>query len=120
MKSTIWSTKMKNAHRMAKRISDFNYNSYRENLSISMKVQHMLMRQITLADINWLMNYLGSKFVSLHLEHLKQNALFEITGGVSEIDVYHYVRPRTDKENEIAIGVMIASERKSSIKVNLD
>jgi len=85
-----------------------------------MKVQHMLIRQITLADINWLMNYLGSRFVNLHLEHLKQNALFEITGGVSEIDVYHYVKPRTDEENQKAIGVMIESETNSGIKLNLD
>ncbi|MEE9571973.1 MAG: hypothetical protein V3W20_02870 [Candidatus Neomarinimicrobiota bacterium] len=120
MKKSIWSIKMKNAHQMARRISDFNYNSYKENLSIAMKVQHMILRQITLADINWLMNYLGSRFVTLNLHHLKKTALFEITGGVSEIDVYHYVRPRTDEENEIAIGVMIESERKSGIKVNLD
>ena len=105
---------------MARRISDFNYNSYKENLSIAMKVQHMLDRQITLADINWLMNYLGSRFVTLNLQHLKQDALFEITGGVSFIDVNHYVKPRTQEQDVKAIGVMIASEIKSGRKLNLD
>lgn len=111
---------MKNAHRMARVISGINYNSYRENLSIAMKVQHMILRQITLTDVNWLVNCLGGKFVNLHLQHLKKTALFEITGGVSEIDVYHYVRPRTGAEDNKAIGVMIESEIKSNIKLNLD
>lgn len=120
MKKKLWKVKMKNAHRMARRISDFNYNSYKENLSIALKVQHMIMRPISLADVNWLMNFIGGDFVTLNLQHLKQNSLFTITGGVSFIDVEHYVNPRTQNQNEKAIGVMIASEIKSGRKLNLD
>ena len=120
MKKKLWSTKMKNAHRMVRYMPFIQSNTYRQNLSIAMKVQHMIDHTITFADINWLMNYLGSKFVNLHLEHLKKTALFEITGGVSEIDVYHYVKPRTQEQDNKAIGVMIASEIKSGRKLNLD
>ena len=111
---------MKNAHRMARRISDFNYNSYKENLSIAMKVQHMILIPITYTDINWLMNYLDNKFVILNVTHLKKDALFQITGGIMWIEVEHYVRPRTQEEDQKAIGVMIAAERKSGRKLNLD
>ncbi len=117
---TNWSIKMKNAHSMARRISDFNYNSYQENLSIVLKVQHMLLRQITLADINWLMNYFDNRFVILNLEHLNKDALFTITGGINYIEVEHYIRPRTEAEDNKAIGVMIESELKTGHKRNLD
>ena len=115
-----WSTKMKNAHRMVRYMPFIQSNTYRQNLSIAMKVQHMIGHTITFADVNWLMNYLGSRFVTLNLRHLKKTALFTITGGVSFIDVDHYVAPKTQAQNEKAIGVMIASEIKSGRKLNLD
>lgn len=105
---------------MARRISDFNYNSYKENLSIALKVQHMILRPVTYGDINWMMNYLDNKFVILNVTHLKKDALYEITGGIMWVQVDHYVTPRTQAQNEKAIGVMIASEIKSGRKLNLD
>lgn len=120
MNKELWKIKMKNAHRMARRLSGSNYNIYRENHSMALRVQHMLLRAITMADINWLMNYLGSGFVTLNLRHLYKTDLFTITGGVSEIDVYHYVKPRTEAQDTKAMGVMIESEIKSGRKLNLD
>lgn len=117
--SNIWSDKMKNAHKMASRLCA-NGKTYRENLSTSIKVQHMLERVITIADINFLMNELGGYWVNLHIQHMDKDGKFEMTGGISSIDVYHYVAPRTQEQDEIAIGVMIEAEKRIGNKINLD
>lgn len=117
--NNIWPDKMKNAHKMASRLCA-NGKTYRDNLSTALKAQHMLTRIITIADINYLMNELGSYWVSLHIKHMDKSAKFYITGGINSIDVYHYVAPRTQEQDEIAIGVLIESEINSGQKVNLD
>lgn len=118
-----WSRKMKNAHRMARGITYLDTmkgKPYRERLSLAMKVQHLLDTFLFVDDVNFLRNALGRNFVRIHLEHLKKGRLFVITGGITEIDIYHYVAPRTVDQDEKLIEVMIESEIKSGATLNLD
>ncbi len=114
------------AHRKAKDMEYYygDTRPYRECLSIALKVRHMMKRKITLIDVNWLMNNYNSKYVDLSLvKSLRKTDKFCLGGSIKnhiDLSITPYVRPRTESEDNKMIGVMIASELKSGIKLNLD
>ena len=116
---------MSMAHRKAKDLRYYgDKRSYRELLSISLKVRHMMNRTITIIDINWLMNNYPTRNIDMTLIlSLHISKRFELKGSIKnhiDLDISHYVRPRTQEEDNKIIGIMIASERKSGRKLNLD
>ncbi len=116
---------MSMAHRKAKDLKIFgDKRSYRELLSISLKVRYMMKRTITVIDINWLYENLPSKHIDLSLvKSLHITKAFYITGSVrndADITINNYVKPRTTEQDESLIGALIASEIKSGITLNLD
>ena len=113
------------AHRKAKDLRFYgDKRSYRELLSISLKVRHMMKRIITIHDINWLMNNYNTKYIDLSLlRSFYKTDKFKVSGSIRnhiDLEITHYVRPRTQEEDNKMIGVMIESERRSGRKVNLD
>ncbi len=116
---------MSMSHRKAKDLQAFgDKRSYKELLSISLKVRYMMKRTITVLDINWLYDNLPSKHIDLSLvKSLHINNQFYITGSVrndADINIIPYVAPKTVEQDEALIGALIASEIKSGIQVNLD
>ena len=107
---------MSMSHRIAKRLPETS--TYRERLSLALKIGHMRKRLITVIDINWLIaNY---KHVDLSLVRtLSKSDRFFITGGYY-LSVAHYVKPQTEEQINYGIGVMIESEIKSGIQTKLD
>lgn len=123
LKKQLWSVKMKNAHKMARGITWINRmkgTTYRERLSLAMKVQHLLDTFLFVDDVNFLRNALGRNFVRIHNCHDLTISIFEMTGGITEIDIYPYVAPRTVEQEEECIEVMIQSEINSGLTLNLD
>ncbi len=116
---------MSMAHRKAKDLQIFgDKRSYRELLSISLKVRHMMKRTITVLEINWLYGNMRAWHIDLSLvKSLHINKQFFITGSVrndADIKINVYVKPKTVEQDEALIGALIASEIKSGIQVNLD
>lgn len=114
-----WGYKLKNAHKMARRLTRWNGKAYHDNLSICMKIQHMMERACTIIDINYLMNELGSTWVKLSaLRNLSGKSKFQLTGGITEVTFIHFVESKP--VNESIIGHLISQDRKAGISVNLD
>ena len=106
---------MSRSHRIAKRMPA---GTYREKLSLALKVEHMRKRLITIVDINWLMANYPQVDLSL-VRTLNKSDRFYITGGYY-IGIQHYIKPQTEEQINYAIGVMIESEIKSGIQTKLD
>ena len=106
------------AHRVARRLRAQDKRSYKELLSLALKVEHMKKRLITVIDINWLMTNHPEVNLTL-VTTLYKSDRFIITGGYY-LTIEHYVRLRTEQEDDYCIGVMIESERKSGNKITLD
>ena len=114
------------AHRKAKDMEYYygDTRPYRERLSIALKVRHMMKRIIIIYDINWLMNNYNTKYIDLSLlRSFRKTDRFCLSGSIRnhiDLEITHYVRPRTQEEDNRMIGVMIESERRSGHKLNLD
>ena len=106
---------MSRSHRIAKRMPA---GTYREKLSLALKVEHMRKRLITIVDINWLMANYPQVDLSL-VRTLSKTDRFYITGGYY-LSIQHYVKPQSNEQINYAIGIMIESEIKSGITPNLD
>jgi len=116
---------MSMSHRKVKSLQAFgDQRSYKELLSISLKVRNMMNRTITVIDINWLYDNLPSKHIDLSLvKSLHLTKAFFITGIIrndADITINAYVAPRTVAQDEALIGALIESDRKSGITLNLD
>ena len=107
---------MSMSHRISKRLPETS--TYRERLSLALKIGHMRKRLITVIDINWLIaNY---KHVDLSLVRTLNKAdRFCIAGGYY-LSVEHCVQPQSEEQINYGIGVMIESEIKSGIQTKLD
>ena len=106
---------MSRSHRIAKRMPA---GTYRERLSLALKVEHMKAREITVLDINWLMANYPKVNLSL-VRSLHKTDRFVITGWYY-LSIEHYVKPQSNEQINYAIGIMIESEIKSGITPNLD
>lgn len=106
---------MSKALRLAKRLPT---GTYRQRLSLALKVEHLRNRLITVIDINWLKLYYPHVNLSL-IRTLYKSDRFVITGGYY-LSIEHYVRPRTEQEDNYCIGIMIQSEINSGINPKLD
>ncbi len=109
---------MSMAHRVARRMRAADKRNYRELFSLALKVEHMKTRLITVIDINWLKEFYPEVDLTL-VTTLYASDRFIITGGYY-LTIQHYVRPRTEEEDNYCIGVMIESEIKSGNKIILD
>ena len=78
----------------------------------------MKTRLITVIDINWLKAFYPEVDLTL-VRTLHKTDVFVIKGWYY-LTIDHYVRPRTEEEDNYCIGVMIESERKTGIKPKLD
>ena len=107
---------MSRSHRIAKRLPETS--TYRERLSLALKVEHMKKRLITVIDINWLMSNHPQVDLSL-VRTLNKSDRFFITGGYY-LSIEHWVKPQTEEQINYGIGVMIKSEIKSGIQTKLD
>ncbi len=107
---------MSRSHRIAKRLPATS--TYRERLSLALKIGHMRKRLITVIEINWLMANYPQVDLSL-IRTLNKSDRFYITGGYY-LSIEHYVKPQSEKQINYAIGVMIESEIKSGIQTKLD
>ena len=106
------------AHRVARRMKALDSRNYKVLFALALKVEHMKKRCITVIDINWLMA--NHPDVDLKLvTTLHASDRFIITGGYY-LTIQHYVRPRTEREDNYCIGIMIESEIKTGLKINLD
>ncbi len=114
------------SHREAKALRYFgDKRSYKELLSVSLKVRHMMKRTITVIDINWLMSNYPTRNIDIseHVKSLHISKRFELSGSIKndiDLEISRYVRPRTESEDNHMIGVMIESEIKSGHRVNID
>ena len=116
---------MSMAHRKVRDLRLFgDKRSYKELLSISLKVRNMMNRTITVIDINWLYDNLPGKHIDLSLvKSVHITKAFYITGDLkndADITINPYVKPTTIEQDEALIVALIESERKSGIQVNLD
>ena len=106
------------AHKVARRMRALDNRNYKVLFALALKVEHMKKRLITVIDINWLKAFYPEVDLTL-VRSLHASDRFIITGGYY-ITLEHYVRPRTEQEDNYCIGVMIESEIKNGIKPNLD
>ena len=107
---------MSMSHRIAKRLPETS--TYRERLSLALKVEHMTKRLISYVEINWLIQNYPEVDLSL-VRTLNKSDRFYITGGYY-LSVEHWVKPQTEEQINYGIGVMIESEIKSGIQTKLD
>ena len=112
------------AHRTTKQLkSSGDSRKYKELFAIALKIHHIKSRVCNLSDLNWLMNFYPTKYIDLSLlTSLSVSDRYLITGSIRnayDLIIEHYVRPRTETEDNKMIGVMIESEIKSGIKINL-
>ncbi len=107
---------MSMSHRIAKRLSETS--TYRDRLSLALKVEHMKLRLISYVEINWLIHNYPEVDLSL-VRTLSKSDRFIITGGYC-LSIEHWVKPQTEDQINYGIGVMIESEIKSGIQTKLD
>jgi hypothetical protein len=107
---------MSMSHRIAKRLPETS--TYRERLSLALKVEHMKLRLISYVEINWLIQNHPHVDLSL-VRTLSKSDRFIITGGYY-LTIEHFVEPQTEAQINYGIGVMIESEIKSGNKITLD
>ena len=106
------------AHKVARRLRAQDNRSYKELLSLALKVEHRKARLITIADINWLKEFYPEVDLTL-VTTLHKSDRFVIKGGYY-LSIEPYVKPQSEEQINYGIGVMIESEIKSGIKPKLD
>lgn len=119
---------MSGAHFLARSFM-INGKSYKDNLSLAMKVSHLKnwkpvsrfedKKFLNINDLNWVKNNVPSQWVKLsNIEDYRRTSQYSIS-------IYPYSKKKIEisqylSADNAAIGVMIESEIKSGRKLNLD
>ncbi len=119
---------MNQAHALASSFM-INDKSYKDNLSLAMKVIHLKnckpvsrfedKKFLNIDGLNWVKNNVPTQWVKLSniqdYRRTSQYSIFIYPFSKKKIEISQYL-----SADNAAIGVMIESERKSGIKLNLD